>query len=115
MKIFNGLAAEGAFVEELQREVDRVKSSEEWRREYMTLQVLLDDTKKDAYSEGLAKGQADTLVRMVCKKLQKGKCLSEIAEELETAEDEIHRIVEIAKRYEPEYDIEAICKELTNS
>ncbi len=123
MKIFNGLAAEGEFVEELQREVDRVKSSEEWRREYMTLQVLLDDTKKDAYSEGLAKGlaegqakgQANTLVRMVFKKLEKGKSLSEIAQELETTEDEIRRIVEIAKRYGPEYDIEAICKELTNS
>lgn len=110
MKIFNGLAAEGELVEELQREVDRVKSSEEWRREYMTLQVLLDDTKKDAYSEG----QANTLVRMVCKKLQKGKSISEMAEELETAEDEIRRIVEIAKRYESEYDIEAICKELIN-
>ena len=77
----------------------------------MTLQVLLDDTKKDAYSVG----RADTLVRMICKKLQKGKSISEIAQELETMEDEIRHIVEIAKRYEPEYDIEAICKELTNS
>ena len=37
MKIFNGLIAEGEFAEELQQEVDRVKASEEWRREYMTL------------------------------------------------------------------------------
>lgn len=36
MDIFNGLAAEGDFAEELQQEVDRVKASEEWRREYNT-------------------------------------------------------------------------------
>ncbi|MBO5470410.1 MAG: Rpn family recombination-promoting nuclease/putative transposase, partial [Lachnospiraceae bacterium] len=38
MQIFNGLQAEGDFAEELQQEVERVKLSEEWRREYMTLQ-----------------------------------------------------------------------------
>ena len=56
VKIFNGLAAEGAFAEELQEEVEKVKASNEWRREYMTLQILLDETMAEARKEGLAEG-----------------------------------------------------------
>ena len=80
MNIFNGLAAEGAFAEELQDEVERVKASEEWRREYMTLQVLLDDTREEARAEGRAEGEWKRLVRQVCMKLQKSKPCFEIAD-----------------------------------
>lgn len=52
MDVFNGLAAKGKFAENLQREVERVKASEEWRREYMTLQILLDDTMAEGRAEG---------------------------------------------------------------
>lgn len=34
---------ESLFVERLDREVQRVKENKEWRREYMTLQMKLDD------------------------------------------------------------------------
>ena len=111
MKIFNGLAAEGDFAEELQQEVDRIKASEEWRREYMTLQILLDDTRE----EGCAEGDWRRLTQQVCRKLQKGKLISEIADELEETEETIHRIVTIAKRYDLDYDVEAICKELLSA
>ena len=52
MDVFNGLAAKGKFAENLQREVERVKASEEWRREYMTLQIFLDDTMAEGRAEG---------------------------------------------------------------
>lgn len=107
MKIFNGLIAEGEFAEELQQEVDRVKASEEWRREYMTLQVLLDDTREEA--------RLINLIQKVCIKLQKGKGISEIADELEESEESeetIRRVVNVANKYVPEYDTEAICEEL---
>ena len=112
MKIFNGLAAEGDFAEELQQEVDRIKASEEWRREYMTLQILLDDTREEAREAGRAEGDWRRLTQQVCRKLQKDKSISEIADELEETEETIDRIVTIAKRYEPDYDVETICKEL---
>ncbi len=118
MDIFNGLAAESEFAEELQDEVERVKSSEKWRREYMTLQILLDETMEEARKEGRAEGAYETLVQQIIKKQQKGKSISEIAEELEEEEDVITRIVNIVKKHEPNYDVDAICKELllaTNS
>ena len=105
------MAAEGDFAEELQQEVNRIKASEEWRREYMTLQILLDDTRE----EGCAEGDWRRLTQQVCRKLQKGKLISEIADELEETEETIHRIVTIAKQYEPDYDVEAICKELLSA
>lgn len=74
----------------------------------MTLQVLLDDTKQ----EGRAEGELMRLIQQVCKKIQKGKTISEIADELEESEETISRIVYIAMKYAPEYDIEAICEEL---
>ena len=112
MDVFNGLAADGDFAEELQQEVDRVKASEEWRHEYMTLQVLLDDTRKEAHEAGRAEGDWRRLTQQVCKKLQKGKSVSEMADELEESEETIRRIVTIAKQYDSDYDMDAICKEL---
>lgn len=120
VKIFNGLAAEGAFAEELQEEVEKVKSSNEWRREYMTLQILLDETMAEARKEGLAEGRAEgraegslrTLIHQVLKKLQRGKTIPEMTEELEETEEVIKHIVDVVKNYEPDYDVDAICKEL---
>ena len=78
----------------------------------MTLQILLDDTRKEAHKAGRAEGEWGRLAQQVCKKLQKGKSVSEMADELEESEETICRIVTIAKQYDFDYDIDAICKEL---
>lgn len=82
----------------------------------MTLQILLDETMAEAREEGLAEGQAEgslrTLIHQVLKKLQRSKTIPEMAEELEETEDVIKRIVGVVKKYESNYDMDAICKEL---
>ena len=55
MKVFNGLAVEGDFAEELQQEVDRIKASEEWRREYMKTLLHEREIKEEAQKEQLQK------------------------------------------------------------
>lgn len=120
MRLFNGLVADGEFAQELQQEVSRVKASEKWRREYMTLQIFMDDARKEerqlgreeGRQEGRQEGELIKLVQLVCKKIEKGKSVSEIADALEESEDTISRIVTIASQYAPEYDVDAICKEL---
>ncbi|MGN0154001.1 MAG: Rpn family recombination-promoting nuclease/putative transposase [Lachnospiraceae bacterium] len=128
MKIFNGMEANGAFAEALQQEVIRVRSSEKWRREYMTLQIFMDDARKEerklgraegraegreeGRAEGRAEGQLINLIRQICKKLEKNKSVLEIADELEESEEDIRKIVTVMEKYTPEYDVEAICKEL---
>ncbi len=120
MQIFNGLQAEGDFAEELQQEVERVKLSEEWRREYMTLQVLLDDTKREGYkeghnaglNEGLNEGDWRRLIHQICRKLQKGKNIPDIADELEETEDVIADIVAVIEQCGTDCDEELICKKV---
>lgn len=107
MRMFNGLIAEGNFVEELQQEVDRVKLSKDWRREYMKLQILLNDSKRE--------GESLYLTKQVCRKLQKQKTPQEIAEDLDESLEKIQQICDIAKEYAPDYDPEAICTQLLSS
>ena len=49
---FNGLPARGGFARELEDEVWRVKQNKEWRREYMTLEMI----KKEEFEEGMEIG-----------------------------------------------------------
>lgn len=59
-----------------------------------------------------AKGVAKQLIALVCRKLQKGKPIDIIADELEEELDYIEQICRIAERFAPEYDVEKIYKEL---
>lgn len=59
-------------------------------------------------AEGQAEGEELLLIRMVCRKLMKGKVVSQIASELETEKDIIERICKTAADFAPEYDVKKI-------
>ena len=56
--------------------------------------------------------RAEQLVELVCKKLKKGMPVSRIAAELEEEESRIRKIVEVAEKYAPDYDVKSIVAEL---
>ena len=56
------------------------------------------------YEEGIEQGIELKLFLLVCKKLAKGKSMTEIADALEEPEDEIRTLCEKAALYAPEYD-----------
>lgn len=58
--------------------------------------------------EGVEEGRVVTLIRQICKKLKKNKGIYEIAEELELDVEDIKDMVECAKKYAPDYDVEKI-------
>ena len=62
--------------------------------------------------EGIQQGQQKHLVEQVSKKLKKCKTAAEIAEDLEEDINEITRICQVAEKYAPDYDTEAIYNEL---
>ncbi|MDD6491247.1 MAG: Rpn family recombination-promoting nuclease/putative transposase [Firmicutes bacterium] len=64
------------------------------------------------HSEGLSEGENLSIIKMVCKKLQKGKTPEEISEDLEADLNEILRIYNAAKEYSPNYDAEKIYHKL---
>lgn len=68
---------------------------------------------KAGEKRGKQKGQMMLLINQVCKKIKKKQTVSQIAEALEKPEEEIERLCKAAGKYAPEYDIEAICAELT--
>ena len=66
-------------------------------------------------AEGKAEGEEIRLIRMVCKKLVKGKPISQIADELEEDISVINDICRAAERFKPEYDPEQIYEALHES
>lgn len=65
-----------------------------------------------AVANGRAKGRAEgdqaRLITQVCRKLRKGKAISQIAEELEEDEIRIKVICDSAARFAPNYDEEQV-------
>lgn len=68
--------------------------------------------REENYADGKAAGEVKMLIFQVCKKLQKNYRVPEIADMLETGEEEIQRICDIAMKYAPDYDIEKILEEV---
>ena len=62
--------------------------------------------------EGIQTGEDFKLLSLVCRKLQKGKPIDLIAEELEEEPEHIEQICQVAERFAPEYDVEKIYDEL---
>ncbi|MCR5255234.1 MAG: hypothetical protein K6D96_04810 [Acetatifactor sp.] len=59
--------------------------------------------------QGLERGVTEVLIAQICRKLEKGKPIEVISEELETDPEKVRKICEIAKKFAPEYDVKAIC------
>ena len=76
-----------AFIQRIQSAVKEVKASREMGARYMTFQELLNDEReagrKEGHAAGLKEGRIENLKNQVKKKLEKGKSVEAIAEDLE--------------------------------
>jgi len=71
--------------------------------------------REEGWAEGLAEEKKQSHIKeltIIIKKLKKNKSLEQIADDLETEVSEIETICEVARKYAPDYDIEAICEEV---
>ena len=66
----------------------------------------------EAMDKAEARGEVKKLLTLVCRKLQKGKTFTVIAEELEDEPEYIEQLCRIAEKFAPEYDVEKIYEEL---
>ena len=128
MDFFNGMSPKGSFANALQAEVSKVKKSQEWRREYMTLQILMDDARREerkigreegreegrveGREEGRVEGADKHLIEQVCKKLARRLSAEEIADNLEEDISRIKEIIEVAETFAPQYDVEQIYEKM---
>ena len=92
--------------------VKQIRLSEKMGVRYMQRWEEIAYAKQDGRSEG----EERFLIKMICKKLQKGRTqeaiVEEMEEELEEAPEKIRRICEAAAGYAPDYDNEKIYQAL---
>ncbi len=65
--------------------------------------------------EGRATGREEKLLMLICKKIQKGKSIEQIADELEEDVETIQPLYEIVLRYAPDYNMSDILDEVMTS
>ena len=94
---------------ELDKIVTEVKESEEWEEVEMS---IWDIAMEKGVEVGIQQGSDIRLVELVCKKLAKGCSVVEIADILEEDEKLIQRVINVAGKYAPQYDINQIYKDL---
>ena len=101
------------FTERLEQRVLEIRRDTEWRDDYMTLEMKMDEKYEQGLKEGLTKGLQQGIAQgieqgieqgleqgydkhlyvQVQKKLEKGKSISKIADECEESEDAICKII----------------------
>lgn len=70
---------------------------------------------ENAVGKAIESMPEEYIIEQVCKKLIKGKDIETIADELEEDVDRIRSICEIATKFAPDYNIEAIYKALNEN
>ena len=94
------------YTRKLKKRVKILREDAEWRQVYMTWEMKLDERydagredglregREDGLREGRDEGRKAELTRLIQRKLQKGKSISQIADECEESEDVIHEIID---------------------
>ena len=103
-----GNKSDDEFVKELDAEVVKIRESKEWRHEYMTL--LMRD--RENVEKGIEQGGLYQLINMVYKKIQKGKALELIADELEEDISLIQKIYDAILLSGEDYDCKKIYEQI---
>lgn len=84
---------------------------EEWEKKKLRkaeYEAGLEEGKEEGIKAGIEAGRKRTIVALVCRKLQKGYSVKEIADMLEEKEETIRSICDAAEAYAPDYDTEAV-------
>jgi hypothetical protein len=71
---------------------------------------LMDDIRTEGRIEGQTKGEEKRLVKQICRKLRKGKNLSQIADDLEENESNIKAFFDTVAAFAPDYDEDQVIK-----
>lgn len=93
-----------------------VRYMQRWEEIAYARQDGIAEGRTEGFAEGRSEGEERLLIKMICKKLQKGRTpediVEEMEEELEEEPEKIRRICEAAAEYEPDYDNEKIYQAL---
>lgn len=102
-----------AYTKELQEEVEEARQDDDWRENYMTLEMMMQDKYEKGWEEGRTEGRTESRILLIIKKVQKGKGMEETAEDLEEDISVIKPIYNAVKESAPEYNVEEIYRKLS--
>ena len=80
------------------------------RKERVNMCSVLDEVE----NRGIEKGILQQLVKLIARKMAKGKSVYEIADDLDEEIEKVQTIYDVAKEFAPDYDIAAICEKLAS-
>lgn len=80
---------------------------EEWEKKKLR-QTECEAGLEAGVERGMEQGEQKKLIVQVCRKLQKGYSIEEIADMLEEEEDTIRGICNVAEPYTPDYEVEQV-------
>lgn len=106
-------------LKQIHKSVRKIKLSEKMGVKYMQkweeLAYAREEGKAKGKAEGEAKGEKIHLIKLVCKKLARGKAAETIAAELEEDEGTVADICRVAEDLAPDYDFNRIYEKLWGS
>ena len=86
-------AAEDEFTKLLDKEVKNARLNEEWRSEYLKTYVNDMDMRREGYIEGEKQGERERDRTLINQWLQKGKAITEIADDLGKSEEYVKSLI----------------------
>ena len=78
-----------SYTESIQNEVELIRDDNDWRENYMTIEMKMDQR----YEQGKNEGEQNRDRELIAKWLQKGKTIAEIAEDLDRSEEYVKNLM----------------------
>ena len=105
------MAEENSYINKAYERVLNISEDEEKRWEYEArMKALHDKNSMMNYVEtSFERGEDSKLVKLICKKLSKGKSVDIIADEVEEDIELVQKICDVADMFAPDYDVDTIC------
>ena len=109
---------------ELQSMVSQIKDNRKvglsYMRAYEEKELLkriyhnqgLEEGRAEGLEKGLEKGRRQNVISVIMQQMNRGKSTSQIADFFDMDVAEVQRVYDVGKKYAPDYDLEAIYKEL---
>ena len=97
---------------ELQSMVSQIKDNRKVGLSYMRAYEEKELLKRIYHNQGLEEGRRQQLISVIMQQMNRGKSTSQIADFLDMDVAEVQRVYDAGKKYAPDYDLDAIYKEL---
>ena len=101
---------------ELQSMVSQIKDNRKvglsYMRAYEEKELLKRIYHNQGLEEGLEEGRRQNVISVIMQQMNRGKSTSQIADFLDMDVAEVQRVYDAGKKYAPDYDLDAIYKEL---